>query len=116
MKSKRAKATDISAKVKKIVWERDEGRCVVCGWNQNVMPNAHFISRNNGGLGIPENVVTLCTNLTPNQCHRKYDNGTREERKEIGEKIEDYLKSKHKDWNKEKIVYRKYMENEDGNR
>lgn len=107
MKSNRAKATDISSKVKKIVWERDEGRCVVCGGCYNTMPNAHFISRNNGGLGIEENVVTLCTELTENKCHRKYDFGTREEREEIGQIIEDYLRSCYKNWDKEKLVYKK---------
>ena len=107
MKSDRAKQCDISAKVKKIVWERDEGCCVVCGCNQNVMPNAHFISRNKGGLGIPENVVTLCTEFTPNKCHRKYDFGTKDEREKIGQKIEDYLRSQYSDWNKEKLVYTK---------
>ena len=37
MKSKRAKATDIPMSVKKKVFERDNGRCVVCGNNYNVM-------------------------------------------------------------------------------
>lgn len=55
MKSKRSKATDIPQKVKQAVWERDGGRCVVCGCCRNVMPNAHFISRSKGGLGIEEN-------------------------------------------------------------
>ena len=71
MKSKRTKATDIPQKVKQAVWERDGGRCVVCGCCRNVMPNAHFIPRSKGGLGIEENIVTLCTNLTENQCHYK---------------------------------------------
>lgn len=107
MKSKRAKATDISNKIKKIVWERDEGKCVVCGSCYNVMPNAHFISRKNGGLGIEQNIVTLCTELTKNKCHRKYDFGTKEEREKIGQIIENYLKSYYKDWNKENLIYRK---------
>ena len=89
MKSRRSKATDIPQKVKQAVWERDGGRCVICGNTHNVMPNAHFISRANGGLGIEENVVTLCTELTPNKCHRKYDFGTKAEREAIGEQIEE---------------------------
>ncbi len=107
MKSKRSKATDISQSVKQKVWERDNGRCVVCGNNYNVMPNAHYISRAKGGLGIEENVVTLCTNFTKNQCHHKFDNGTREERERIGVIIENYLKSKYPDWDKEKLFYNK---------
>ena len=107
MKSRRAKATDISQKVKKIVWERDGGRCVVCGNSYNVMPNAHYVSRANGGLGVEENIVTLCTELTQNQCHRKYDFGSKAEREIIGQQIETYLKSKYSDWNKLKLTYKK---------
>ena len=107
MKSKRSKATDILQKVKQAVWERDGGCCVVCGNNYNVMPNGHFISRAKGGLGIEENIVTLCTELTPNKCHRKYDFGTKQEREEIGNKIENYLKSKYPNWDKEKLYYKK---------
>jgi 5-methylcytosine-specific restriction endonuclease McrA len=107
MKSKRSKACDISQAVKEKVWERDNGRCVVCGNNYNVMPNSHFISRANGGLGIEENIVTLCTNFTTNKCHYKYDNGTREEREQIGAIIENYLKSKYLNWNKENLTYKK---------
>ena len=107
MKSKRSKATDIPMSVKKKVWERDRGMCVVCGNHCNVMPNAHYISRSKGGLGIEQNIVTLCTELTPNQCHRKYDFGTKEERNEIKEKIRRYLKSKYDNWNEEDLIYRK---------
>lgn len=106
--TKRSKATDISMSVKQKVWERDGGRCVVCGNNYNVMPNAHFISRSKGGLGIEQNIVTLCTGLTKNKCHHKFDNGTGEEQKIIGEKIEQYLKSKYPDWNKNDLIYKKY--------
>lgn len=106
-KSKRAKACDITQKVKQEVWERDGGCCVYCGNNYNVMPNAHYISRAHGGLGIPQNIVTLCTNLTPNQCHHKFDNGSAEEREEIGEKIREYLMDCYPDWNEEDLYYKK---------
>lgn len=109
MKSKRSKACDISQKVKKKVWERDNGRCVVCGNRFNVMPNAHYISRKNGGLGIEENVVTLCTELTKNKCHRKYDFGTKEEQTIIKEKIKKYLQNQYENWNEEKLIYRKWL-------
>ena len=107
MKSKRSKATDIPQKVKVKVWERDGGRCVVCGYNYNVMPNAHYISRAKGGLGIEENIVTLCTELTPNKCHRRYDFGTAKERAEIKERIRDYLMSKYPDWDEQKLYYKR---------
>lgn len=108
MKTKRAKATNISKAVKEKVWQRDGGRCVVCGNYCNVMPNAHYIPRSKGGLGIEENIVTLCTELTPNKCHRKFDFGNKKEKKEIKEKIKKYLSSKYEDWNEEKLIYRKW--------
>lgn len=107
MKSKRAKATDITMSVKKKVFERDKGCCIVCGNPYNAMPNAHYIPRSKGGLGIEQNIVTLCTELTQNKCHRKYDFGTKEEREQIKKIIRNYLKSKYKDWNEEDLVYKK---------
>lgn len=108
MKSKRSKSTNISMSVKKKVFERDNGCCVICGNNYNVMPNAHYIPRSKGGLGIEENIVTLCTELTENKCHRKYDFGTFEEREKIGYKIKKYLQSKYEDWDEDKLVYKKW--------
>lgn len=108
MKSERTKATSISKAVKDKVFKRDGGRCVVCGNNYNVMPNAHYIPRSKGGLGIEENIVTLCTELTLNKCHRKFDFGNKKERLEIKEKIRNYLSSKYEDWNEEKLYYRKW--------
>ena len=105
--SARQRATDIPMKVKQAVWERDEGCCVVCGYNRNTMPNAHYIPRSKGGLGIEQNVVTLCTELTPNKCHRKYDFGTKEEREEIGEKIAEYLSRNYANWNPDDLVFKK---------
>ncbi len=109
MKSKRAKATDIPQSVKNKVWERDRHRCVVCGNYCNVMPNAHYISRKKGGLGIEQNIVTLCTEFTKNKCHRRYDFGTKQEREEIGIKIRKYLQDKYEDWNEEDLIYKKRL-------
>ena len=108
MKSKRSKLTDISMAVKKKVFERDNGCCVICGNNYNVMPNAHYIPRSKGGLGIEENIVTLCTELTPNKCHRKYDFGTKEQQKKIHASIKNYLQSKYENWDEDKLVYKKW--------
>lgn len=93
MKTKRSKATDIPMSVKKKVWERDHGRCVVCGNNYNVMPNAHILSRAHSGMGIETNVVTMCTEFTQNKCHRKFDFGTKEEKEKILEIVTNYMKS-----------------------
>lgn len=107
MKSKRSKLTDISQRVKQIVWERDGGKCVVCGNSYNVMPNAHYIPRSKGGLGIEQNIVTLCTEVTKNKCHRKYDFGSYEERQIIKQVIKNYLKTKYPNWDEESLVFRR---------
>lgn len=106
MKSKRSKACDIPQKIKKIVWERDGGRCIICG-SRVAMPNAHYIPRSKGGLGIEQNIVTLCTELSECKCHRKFDNGTKEEREEIGNRIWRYLKSKYPTLEKENLIFRR---------
>ena len=106
----RSKACDIPMSVKERVFERDNCACVICGNMYNVYPGAHYISRNHGGLGIEQNIVTLCGDLTDArcQCHRKYDKGTPEEKAEIGARIKAYLQSKYPDWDEEKLIYRKY--------
>ena len=105
MKSKRAKACDIPTSVKKRVWERDGGKCVICQNQVNVMPNAHYIPRSQGGLGIEENVVTLCTNFTKLKCHSRYDDST--EREALGEKIKAYLQEQYPNWDEQNLYYRK---------
>ena len=97
---KRTKALDIPQKVKDEVWERDGHKCVICG-SMYSMPNAHYISRSHGGLGIPENVVTLCLD-----CHDFYDNGAGG--RKLGPIIAKYLRSQYPGWDERKLVYRKY--------
>lgn len=99
MKSKRSKACDIPQKVKDKVWERDGFYCIKCG-NPQAMPNAHYISRAHGGLGIEENIVTLCQ-----ECHDIYDHSPR--RPEFREYIKNYLKNKYPDWDEKNLVYRR---------
>ena len=107
MKSKRAKATDISESVKQRVWERDGGRCVVCG-SRLAMPNAHYIPRSKGGLGIEENVITLCTSITPNHCHERFDKGTLKEREQLKKIIKEYLQERYNNWSEEDLIYKKW--------
>lgn len=47
--SKRSNACNISQKVKKKVWERDNHCCIICG-SPYAMPNAHYISRAQGRI------------------------------------------------------------------
>ena len=100
MKTKRAKACDISQKVKEAVWERDGGRCIICHSNR-AMPNSHFIRRSQGGLGIEENIVTMCQ-----RCHSMYDQYI--DRENMEAYIENYLRSHYPDWDREKLVYKKW--------
>ena len=46
MKSKRSKACEISQKVKEIVWNRDNNKCIYCGrYVPMSCANSHFIKR-----------------------------------------------------------------------
>lgn len=99
MITKRSRACDIPQSVKKIVWERDGGCCIRCG-NPQAMPNAHYIPRSQGGLGIEENIVTLCQ-----ECHREYDQSS--SRPELREYIKNYLKRKYPNWEEKNLIYRR---------
>ena len=99
MKSKRTKACEITPEVRAIVEERDKHRCIFCG--NPGRGEAHFVNRSQGGLGIPENLLTVCRS-----CHNQMDNG-----QAIGlyrMKAEEYLKSKYPDWDKSKLVFNKW--------
>ena len=98
---KSTKACDIPYEVKKKVWERDHGRCVICGTSRMVSPNAHYIPRSHMGLGIEQNIVCLCLG-----CHCDYDNSPK--RPFIKAQIRRYLQLRYPDWDERKLVYRKY--------
>ena len=98
MKNTRSKACDIPQRVKSEVWERDKHRCVVCG-SPYAMPNAHFRSRANSGMGVAKNIVTLCF-----KCHYNYDQTPK--RQQYKTFIENYLKSKYIDWSEDDIIYK----------
>lgn len=95
---KRTKALAISHDVKRRVYDRDGGCCILCGRRGN--PNAHYISRAHSGLGIEENIVTLCPD-----CHRRYDQSV--ERISIGRMVAEYLQDHYPDWDESKLIYRK---------
>ena len=104
---KDTKARDFSRKAKEQISERDSINgwpcCVFCGlaapaplaWS-----NAHFISRGQGGLGVPENGLTLCP-----ECHRRYDQTTA--RQEMREFFREHLQEHYPGWDEEKLIYRK---------
>lgn len=105
---KDTKARNFDRKAKLAISERDSidgwPCCVYCGlaapaplaWS-----NAHFIARSQGGLGIPENGLTLCP-----ECHRRYDQTTA--RNEMREYFREYLAGKYPDWDETKLYYRRY--------
>lgn len=110
MKNLRSKSCDIPMSVKQKVWDRDGGRCVICGNAYNVMPNAHILSRAKGGLGIETNIVTLCTLMTENKCHHRFDNGTKKEHEKMLKIISEYMRSVYPGWNIEDQKYKKWSD------
>lgn len=100
----RTKALSLTKKVKDTVAERDSidgcPCCVVCSAPGN--PEAHYISRQQGGLGVEENIVTLCRS-----CHRRYDN---EDRLKLKPVIRKYLMTQYPYWNEDDIVFEKGTE------
>lgn len=92
-------ACDISPKVRRIVTERDEGRCIVCGTMMGIQI-AHYRPRSQLGLGIPENLACMCF-----RCHADYDQGGL--RKVIKPIFEEHLKSNYENWDATVLTYRK---------
>lgn len=98
MPGRRTKSLMIPKAVKDKVYERDGGCCIFCG--SPGLPEAHYISRAHGGLGIEENVVTACR-----RCHDLMDNST--ERPVMLAHAREYLKSQYLYWNEKNLIYRK---------
>lgn len=96
---KRTRACAISQKTKLRVYERDKGRCIFCG--APGLPEAHYIPRSHGGLGIEQNIVTACR-----PCHDKMDNST--DRQQMLQVAADHLKRLYPDWNEQSLVYDKW--------
>lgn len=97
--SERKNRTDISEKARKAAHIRDGGRCVYCGRTDKPLELAHFISRAQGGLGIPQNLVSLC-----GDCHKDYDG---EKHSEMRPYLEQYLKSKYSNWDESILIFKR---------
>ena len=63
--------------------------------------NAHYISRAQEGLGIEENILTLCPD-----CHRRYDQST--DREEMHPHFRAYLMEHYTRWDESKLIYQKW--------
>ena len=103
------KAVGITVAVKENVADRDSFNgwtcCVLCGCpapvnNRLSFSNAHYISRSQGGLGVEENILTLCPG-----CHYRYDHTT--DRAMLKPFFGRYLKEHYPDWEESKIIYKK---------
>lgn len=101
MSSARTSKTAILPEVKKKVHERDNGCCVMCGIPLPVgMSCAHIIPRSRGGLGIEQNIVTLCQ-----EHHFAYDFGN--DRKMLYDFFVEYLKQFYPEWEKDNMIFKK---------
>lgn len=98
---RRTKALSISKAVKEKVWERDDGCCVYCG-SPYALPEAHYIPRSQGGLGVEKNVLTMCRD-----CHRRFDQTV--ERQKMKGFFRAYLEKQYPDWNEDELIYKKGM-------
>lgn len=98
--SKRSKALAIPQAVKQAVYDRDGGLCVWC--HRPGLPEAHFIPRSKSGLGIEQNILTLCR-----ECHDKFDHGTAWERAKMRAFFHQYLFDHYDEWDEEKLIYRR---------
>lgn len=111
---RQTKHTAISARVKAAVAARDcsngPSTCIICGAPGS--PHCHIVRRSHGGLGIEQNIVTLC-----NECHYAFDEGLFISRiRPLGFKTQadvkryiiDYIKGFYPDWTEEKMKYKKW--------
>lgn len=78
--------------------------CILCGEpaptsNLLAFSNAHYIPRAQGGLGIEENILTLCP-----KCHREYDGIKRTKLRPI---LRKHLRDHYKNWDESKLFYQK---------
>ena len=100
-KSKRTKACETKPKVREAVEKRDNYCCIYCG--KSGRGEGHFIKRSQGGLGIEQNIITVCR-----WCHHQMDDG--KDRALYIAKAEKYLKDHYPDWNVSDLIYHKGYE------
>lgn len=96
---KRTKDCAIPKEVKLIVYERDHERCIFCG--APGLPEAHVISRSHGGLGVPQNIITVCRS-----CHDQLDNS--QNRQQMLDVAVKYLGSYYPDISQTDVIYQKW--------
>ena len=98
---KRTKACSIKAAVKKRVEERDGHCCIFCG--KRGKGEAHVISRAHGGLGVEQNLITVCR-----ECHYQLDDTV--SRPLFLELAKEHLRALYPGWNPDDVIYKKGIE------
>lgn len=95
---KRTRACQISPKVKRRVYDRDNGLCIFC--HRPGLPEAHIVARSHGGLGIEKNIITVCR-----ECHDAMDNSIH--RSEMKQHAIEYMVQQYGSWSEYECTYRK---------
>lgn len=107
---RQTKATSIPPSVKREVFERDGGKCIICG--APGAPCGHIVRRSQGGKGVARNIVTFC-----NPCHFSHDEGLFLSRlkpfgfttqQEVQEYVINYIKGFYPDWTEDSVKYKKW--------
>ena len=87
--------------VKLAVYLRDGQRCILCKQHVHwTCASAHIVRRSQGGKGVEQNVVTLCST-----CHRKTDEGPMA--KDNMRDIITYITDLYPGWSREQVTYKK---------
>ena len=102
--NRRTKSLQISPETRRKVEERDsiDGApcCVFCGTPYGVRGEAHYIKRSQGGLGIEQNLLTVCR-----PCHHELDFGRW--RDEMLNHARRHFESKYEAWNEDELKYKR---------
>lgn len=97
--NRRTRACAIPPKVKRRVYDRDGGLCIFC--HRAGLPEAHIVPRSHGGLGIEQNIVTVCR-----ECHDRMDNST--DRAGMMQAAKEYMVQTYGGWNENECIYSKW--------
>lgn len=108
------KKTSIPAHVKAAVALRDSVHgpvtCIICGSPGG--PHCHIVRRSQGGMGVEQNIVTLC-----GPCHYALDEGLYLNRlkplglnsqQDVREYVINYIKGFYPDWTEDSVKYKKW--------
>ena len=111
---RQTKQTAIPASVKAAVALRDSVRgpatCIICGSPGG--PHCHIVRRSQGGMGVEQNIVTLC-----GPCHYALDEGLYLNRlrplglnsqQDVRDYVINYIKGFYPDWTEESVKYKKW--------